>query len=189
MDCFEAPQAIFGICVGKRIELGNVVVAVLGLLGLLSLLVGYRQFRLGQEAQRMQASATRARFVLDLNQEFLRSDAERKFFYKLDYKEFKFDTDRFAESDDERELDRLLYKLSYVGKLLQDRLLALDDVNNVRHIAGRTLRNEEVLKYLKYLREEQVPDHGSFSDAVYLFERMFGKKDPAYQQIKKYLAP
>src|SRR5262245_58368360 len=62
---------------------------------------------------------------------------------KLDYKEFKFDPDKFAESDDERELDRLLYKLSYVGKLLQDRLLALDDVNNVRHIAGRTLRNEE----------------------------------------------
>ena len=83
-----------------------------------------------------EASATRARFVLDLNREFLLSDPERAFFYKLDYKEFKFNPDSFAESTDERELDRLLYKLSYVGKLLHDGVLKLEDVTNIRHIAG-----------------------------------------------------
>jgi hypothetical protein len=149
--------------------------------------VTYRQFKLGQKAQLLQANATRACFILDLNQEFLRNDKERDFFYKLDYRNFTFDPDKFAESEDERNLDRLLHKLSYVGKLLRDRVLTLEDVNNIRHIASRTLRNEEVLKYLKYLKEVQIPDHSSFSDAVYLFERMFSKKDPRYPEIKKYL--
>lgn len=66
-------------------------------------------------------------------------------------------------------------------------MLTIEDVSNIRHIADRTLRNAEVLKYLKYLKEEQIPDHNSFSDAVFLFEQMFGKKDDAYPQIVKYL--
>ena len=188
MECFETPQVVLGICIERKIDLGNAILTVLGLMGLLSVWLAYRQLRLGQEAQVLQANATRARFVLDLNQEFLRNDTERKFFYKLDYKEFTFDPDKFAESEDELELDRLLYKLSYVGKLLRDQVLSLEDVNNIRHIASRTLRNEEVLKYLRYLKEEQVPDHGSFSDAVYLFERMFGKRDVHYSEIRRYLA-
>jgi hypothetical protein len=105
------------------------------------------------------------------------------------YKDFKFDPDTFAQSDDERQLDRLLYKLSYVGKLLREQLVSIEDVNNIHHIAGRTLHNEEVIKYLRYLKEVQVPDHNSFSDVVYLFERMFGKRDPLYGSISAYLTP
>src|SRR5262249_868536 len=155
-ECFETIQSILGICIEKKIELGNAALAVLGLLGVLSIWLAYRQLKLGQEAQQLQANATRARFILALDQEFLCNAAEPKCFYRLDYKELTFDPDKFAESDEERELDRLLYKLSYVGKLLRDRLLNLQDVNNIRHIAGRTLRNDEVLKYLKYLKEVQV---------------------------------
>jgi hypothetical protein len=187
MECFEAAKTVLGICIERKMDLGNAVLAALGLLGLLSVWLAYRQLKLAQKAQLLQATATRTCFILDLNQEFLRSDAERKFFYKLDYKEFTFDPDKFAESDDERDRDRLLYKLSYVGKLLRDRLLTLEDVSNIRHIAGRTLRNDEVLKYLRYLKKEQIPDHNSFSEAVYLFERMFGKRDPCYPAIKTYL--
>jgi hypothetical protein len=186
-QCFEQLREVLGICVERRVDLGSAVLVVLGLLGLVSILLAYRQLRQGQQAQREQASATRARFVLDLNQEFLSNEAEREFFYRLDYKDFVFNPDTFAQSTDERQLDRLLYKLSYVGKLLRDGVVGIEDVNNVRHIASRTLRNEEVIKYLKYLKEEQIPDHGSFSDAVYLFERMFGKKDPLYPAIQKYL--
>jgi hypothetical protein len=125
--------------------------------------------------------------VVDLNQEFLGNEAEREFFYRLDYKDFSFDLDTFAQSNDERQLDRLLYKLSFVGKLLRDGIVGLEDVNNIRHVASRTLRNDEVIKYLKYLKEEQIPDRASFSDAVYLFERMFGRTDPLYPAIQKYL--
>ena len=189
MDCFEDLRLLTGICVERRIELGNALIALLGLLGLLSVFLAYRQLKQGQKAQKLQANAMRARFVLDLNQEFLASDAERNFFYKLDYKDFVFDPNVFAQSEDERQLDRLLYKLSYVGKLLRDRLVSLDDVNNIQHIANRTLRNNEVIKYLQYLKEVQVPDHNSFSDAIYLFERMFGKRDPLYPSIKAYLTP
>ena len=188
-DCFETLRMISGVCIERRIELGNAILVILALLGLLSVFLAYRQLKQGQDAQRVQANAMRARFVLDLNQEFLANDAERNFFYKLDYKDFKFEPNAFAQSDDERQLDRLLYKLSYVGKLLRDRLVNLEDVNNIQHIANRTLRNEEVIKYLQYLKEEQIPDHNSFSDAVYLFERMFGKRDPLYVSIKTYLTP
>ena len=149
MDCFELPMHFVGICVERKIDLGNAILAGLGVIGLVSIWLAFRQFKLGREAQLSEARATRARFVLDLNREFLQSDPERAFFYKLDYKEFRFDPDSFAESVDERELDRLLYKLSYVGKLLRDRVLAIEDVSNIRHIAGRTLRNAEVLKYLR----------------------------------------
>ena len=45
---------------------------------------------------------------------FSNSDAERDFFYRLDYEDFTFDPATFAHSNDERQLDRLLYKLSYV---------------------------------------------------------------------------
>jgi hypothetical protein len=187
-QCFDQLRQVLGICVERRVDLGNAVLAVLGMLGLASILLAYRQLRQGQRAQQQQANATRARFVLDLNQEFLSNEGEREFFYRLDYRDFTFNPAAFAQSNDERQLDRLLYKLSYVGKLLRDGVVGLDDVNNIRHIASRTLRNEEVIKYLKFLQEVQIPDHGSFSDAVYLFERMFGKQDPLYPAIQKYLA-
>jgi len=185
--CFEQLKDALGICVERRVDLGNAVLAVLGLIGLVSIALAYRQLKEGQRAQHRQAIAMKARFVLDLNQEFLSSEAERAFFYQLDYRDFEFKPELFAQSNDERQLDRLLYKLSYVGKLLRDGVVGLDDVNDIRHIASRTLRNDEAIKYLKYLKEVQVPDHACFSDAVYLFEQMFGKNDPLYPAVQKYL--
>ena len=158
-----------------------IVAAILGVTGLVGIIVAYDKVL-------NERGVERARFVFDLSQDFLKSDAERDFFYKLDYLDFKFDPDTFAQSRDEMHLDRLLYKLSFVGKLLRDGLVELDDVNNIRHIASRTLRNDHVIAYLRYLKEEQVPDHASFSDAVYLFEKWFGRKDPAYPAIVRYLS-
>lgn len=189
MECFKTIEAALGVCLEKRIDLGNAVLAALAVVGLFSLLLAYRQLRIAKEAELLQARATRARFVLDLNQEFLNNDAERDFFYKLDYQDFQFDSSTFAQSNDERQLDRLLYKLSYVGKLLRDGLVTLEDISNIRHIASRTLRNTEVIKYLRYLKEEQIPDHSSFSDSIYLFERLFGRSDAAYSSIVNYLTP
>jgi hypothetical protein len=126
MDCFGAVQDALGLCIERRVDLGNAILAFLGVLGLVSLYLGYRQLKLSREAQSLEARATRARFVLDLNQEFFAADADRKFFYQLDYLDFRFDPDRFAQSDEERQLDRLLYKLSYVGKLLREGHTAAD---------------------------------------------------------------
>jgi hypothetical protein len=189
VDCFLAIKSATGICLERRVDLGNAILAALSIIGLVSLFLTYRQIRHTKEANRLQANATRAKFVYDLNREFLSNDDERDFFYKLDYLDFKFDPNTFAQSPDERQLDRLLYKLSFVGKLLRDGLVNLDDINNIRHIASRTLKNPEVIEYLRYLKEEQIPDHNSFSDAVYLFERMFGIADNQFLAIKRYLAP
>jgi hypothetical protein len=159
-----------------------VVTAILGITGLVGVAVAYdRGLR--------ESQAVRARFVFDLTGRFLEDDRERDFFYKLDYQDFVFDPSGFAQSTDELHLDRLLYKLTYVGKLLRDGLVSKDDLGSIRHIASRTLRNPEVIKYLRYLKEEQIPDHSSFSDSIYLFEQWFGKKDPAYPEIRRYLSP
>ena len=118
MECFEAFRALTGVCIERKIDLGNAVLAVL-----VSIFLTYRQLKESRAAQLLQANAMRARFVLDLNQELLASDAERIFFDKIDYKDFHFDPDKFGQSPEELQLDRLLYKLSYVGKLLRDGLV------------------------------------------------------------------
>ena len=93
-----------------------IVAAILGITGLVGVIIAY-------DKATQDNRAVRARFVYDLNQGFLLNDDERNFFYKLDYQDFFFDPNTFAQSDDERQLDRLLYKLSYVGKLLRDGLV------------------------------------------------------------------
>ncbi len=158
-----------------------VVTAILGITGRVGIAVAY-------DGGLREAQAVRARFIFDLTGRFLEDDRERDFFYKLDYQDFISDPNGFAQSADELHLDRLLYKLTYVGKLLRDGLVSKDDLGSIRHIASRTLRNPEVIKYLRYLKEEQIPDHSSFSDSIYLFEQWFGDKDPAYSEIRKYLS-
>jgi hypothetical protein len=85
-----------------------------------------------------------------------------------------------------KQLDRLLYKLSNVGKLIRDGVIELDDINFVRHIASSTLKDEQVIAYLEWLKEA-LPNHSSFVDAIYLFERIYGKRDGHYSRIKMYL--
>jgi hypothetical protein len=160
----------------------SIVSAVLGVPALIGYILAYRREKKGNEIES-------AKFVYELTIGFLESDRERAFFYKLDYQDFKFDPDAFALSEDELYLDRLLYKLAFVGTLLRKRLVTLDDIGSIRHIASRTLRNPEVLKYLRYLKQVQIPDHSSYADCVYLFERWFGQKDPVYAKIREYLSP
>jgi len=63
------------------------------------------------------------------------------------------------------------------------RLAPLTTGNDAHHFVNNVRSNSS----FHNLKEEQIPDHASFSDAVYLFERMFGRNDPLFPAIQKYL--
>jgi hypothetical protein len=156
------------------ITLGQGITAVVGAFGLVGLVFAYKQLGLVGANSLENARATKARFVLDLNKWFNEDPAERSFFYKLDYSKtenaFKFDPTRFPHSEEERLLDGLLYKLNHVGELVRRGVVVADDLGWVKFIVGATMKNEQVLSYLEWLRSpEQVPDHSSFNDALILF--------------------
>jgi hypothetical protein len=156
-----------------------IVTGILGVTGLIGLGLAYQKTLFENEA-------VKARFVFNLNQIFFQDGGERDFFYKLDHGDFVFLPEAFKRSEDEKQLDRLLYKLSNVGKLIRDGVIELDDINFVRHIASSTLKDEQVIAYLEWLKEA-LPNHSSFVDAIYLFERIYGKRDGHYSRIKMYL--
>lgn len=171
----------FGWLKDEPIELtaNAIVTAILGITGLVGLALAYQRTLFENET-------VKARFVFNLNQVFFQDSAERDFFQKLDHGDFSFEPEKFKRSEDEKQLDRLLYKLSHVGKLLRDKIIDLDDINFVRHIAASTLKDQNVIAYLQWLKQS-LPYHSSFVDAVYLFEKVHGKRDEHYPLVKKYL--
>ena len=172
------------------ITLGQLIATVIGALGLIGLIFAYKQLRLVRANSLENSRSTKARFILDLNKWFNEDDAEKAFFYRLDYSQrsntFKFDPQKFPHSDDERYLDALLYKLNHVGTLLRRGVIAPDDVGWIKHIAVVTLKNPEVIAYLEWLTD-QIPDHSSFTDAIVLVEQLCSCSGPEYQRLAKCL--
>lgn len=171
------------MCWDPKVGLGDIV-AILGLLSL--------WFAAGQFLQARKAN--RAKMALDILQLFNSNAEEKKFLYKLDYNigrdAFRFSSDSFAGSNNELHLDNLLYKLSYVGYLLRKRILAVEDLSLLRSIAGIILRNEQVHAYLDWLRTPgQIPDHSSFADAIYLYDRLHqtGRGSKAVAALDRYV--
>lgn len=168
-----------------EVSLGEVVTVT-------GLAFAFVQLRIARRNSREAMRATKARFIQDLNQWFNEDEGEKAFFYRLDYSRrknaFKFDAAAFPHSEEERYLDTLLYKLSHAGALLRSGVVAVNDLTWIRFIAAATLRNEEVQKYLEWLRSpSEVPDHSSFADAIALYEQLFGPNDATLPKLRRYL--
>jgi hypothetical protein len=180
-DCWD----VIGVCVERRLDLGNAILAVLGVLGLLSIYYTYRQLRLGQRAQQTQ-------LAIQLHQDFFEDPDLRDFLYRLDYwqgeRAWKFDPVSFPHSKEERSLDRLLYKLTFVGTLVHNGDLQIRDVEWLRAETAIVLENKGVLRYLAWLQsDDQIPDHSSFSGAVHLYLALAGPSGIATPQLTAYL--
>jgi hypothetical protein len=176
---------ILGVCVERRLDLGNAILAVLGILGLLSIHYAYRQLRLGQRAQQTQ-------LAIQLHQNFFDDPELRDFLYQLDYKKsgwaWKFDPASFPHSQEERSLDLLLYKLSFVGTLVRNGDLQIRDIGWLRSEAAIVLENDSVLRYLNWLQSpDQIPGHSSFADAVHLYLTLGGRSEIAAGKLRTYL--
>lgn len=102
-----------------------------------------------------------------------------KFFYSLDYDTkpdpFEFDTETFPRSDDEMNLDRLLFQIAIVGGILRRGEVDAQDIMWMQTTVKATLVNPHVQDYLKWVQtDDQVPGHSDFCDAIFLYERLVG---------------
>lgn len=162
----------------SAIDIAALTVSTLGLIGLL---LAYLQFRLSRKASEVTAEAARSSFVLEIHKWFRERPEEVTFFYRLDYDArpdaFKFNAAEFPHSDDERQLDALLYKLVFVGGLLRRGVLDREDVAWMTFIVSSVLGNVEVQRYLSWLQTpDQAPGHSEFVDAVFLLFELHGEK-------------
>lgn len=97
----------------------------------------------------------------DLIKELFDDSELRKFFYKIDYEKFHFSTNKeflenFKGSDDERRLDSLLFKYNYVGKLVRNKYLDIDDINFLIFPMLQVYNNIDVKRYLDWLDSENI---------------------------------
>ncbi len=181
MDCWD----LLGVCIEPKIGLDNAVLAILGIVGLVSVYFAYKQLRFGQRAQQID-------IAIRLHGDFFSNQELREFLYRLDYDSgpnaWKFDPLEFPHSEEEKHLDILLYKLSIIGGLVSNGDLTSKDLQWLRAEAGIVLENEEVLNYLEWLKSPfQIPDHSSFAGAVYLYKALFGTSGSAYPKLASYL--
>ena len=99
----------------------------------------------------------KAQFLSTINKDFFEDSDFRKFFYKIDYREFKFDEkkiDIFQGSDDERHLDALLYQYNLLGQLVRMKLLKIEELEFIAFEIVRIFDNDDVKKYLAWLDKE-----------------------------------
>jgi hypothetical protein len=181
MNCWD----VFGVCIEKRLDLGNAILVGVGLLGLFSIWLGYRQLRAGQRAQQVQT-------LIQLHDDFFGTSELRAFLYRLDYKggarAWQFNSETFAHSAEERDLDLILYKLAFIGTLVQNGDIPSRDLLWLKAETAIVLENPQVLAYLRWLQSPgQIPGHASFSGAVHLYIALFGSSGSAFTSLKLYL--
>ena len=173
----------YGVLANTPIEVSSnaIVTAVLGITGLVGVGLAYNRAV-------TEDLVNKAKFIFYINQSLLQDDQERRFFYKLDHNNFTFDPQGFPGSDDEQQLDSILRKISYVGKLVRDGVIDIADVKFVRHIVDSVLADEQVLNYLEWL-SNAARGNQTFADAVYLFEEFSGNLSPHHKRLTDYLKP
>jgi len=165
------------------LDLGDVITAVLGGIGLFSLFFAGAQLRQGRRAQQTQ-------ILLSLRERLDGIEGFPDFLYRLDYaglRAWRFDPTSFPLSDEERVLDAALYELSFIGSLVDAGDVAAADLGWLRSRARIVLGNREVQAYLAWLKgADQRPDHDAFAGAMSLYAALFGHDDN-YRALKAYL--
>ncbi len=137
------------VCLEKKLDLGNALLVLLGGVGLFSIYVTYRQLLVAQNAQREQilelqqsSRAQQVQILLTLYEDFIQDEDRRKFIQRLDYtkdigkpdfKPFEFNPKIFRGSEDERHLDILLYRLAFVGLLVESKDIKPTDLGWLNH--------------------------------------------------------
>jgi len=128
---------------------------------------------------RRNTAIQRAQFLLDITDRYFRDSDVRRFFYKLDYRQFKLDFKHFIGSDEERWLDSLLYTFDIIGRMVKMKVVTREEVDVIAFQASRVLRNPEVQKYLQWLDGEYQREgrtERAHDDARFLAKTLFGQK-------------
>jgi hypothetical protein len=157
------------------IDAGDVVTFA----GFVGLILAYQQLRLARRAQQTQ-------LIAQLYQEFTRDERRLAFLYRLEYsgpEKWTFDPP-LHDTPEERQLDGLLYFFSFIGTLTRHGDVAKRDLQWLVSELRILMENSEVLKYLAYLRTDDVlPEHVSYANAIHLYGELVGM-NRQYQRLK-----
>jgi hypothetical protein len=150
---------------------------------IIALLVGSVSAAVAVLTLRRNSRVQKAEFVASLAKDFYDDSDLRKFYYKIDYEEFKFDLDKldsFKGSEDERRLDALLFRYNMVGRLVRLRTISISDIEFMIFELVQVFKNAEVAKYISWLSDE-YEKHGTYGtnkrlrpldDAKWLLEQL-----------------
>jgi hypothetical protein len=160
-----------------EVKLGDVIAAAAFLIASVSLLVSARSFRKTSRAQQVKS-------LFDVVNQHFSSAAVLKLFDKLDMNKnnphvYKFPGSYNPGDTDTATPSKLLYAFDVVGRMLRLGILTRKDVNLIAFRVYRTLKNEEVEKFLQYLDgdyKQFSPDFRAHDDARYLFEKLNGRR-------------
>jgi hypothetical protein len=122
----------------------------------------------------------RAELLLTILNQYFNNQSQRDMYYRLDYGQFRFTPNDFPGSEEEKALDGILYNLDVVGRLLRIGAITLDEAHILEFEVQRVLKNQEVIKYLRWL-EEQTKAIGEmdvpFEYAKHLSKALSKRKD------------
>lgn len=115
---------------------------------------------------RRNSRVQKAQFVANLTRDFFQDSDLRRFFYRIDYERFRFDSKEVAEfkgSEDERHLDALLYQYNMVGRLVRVGVISPEDVEFLLFEIVQVFKNADVKRYIAWLDTEfeKFGDYGS----------------------------
>ena len=123
---------------------------------------------------RLNTRLQRARFIMDVINLYFGDKDVRKAFYAIDYNQFSFDENKIVLSDEEQYVDRLLYTLDLIGRIVDLGALTPRELDVLAFQVLRVMDNGEIQKYLKWLASEYkgrshvTPHH----DAEFLAEQL-----------------
>lgn len=118
--------------------------------------------------QKENTQVSRKRVITEILLSVWGDEAERTFFYRLDYDDWVFRRDSFRKTPEERYLDQMLYKIALIGNLLRSGSVTGDDVRQAEFFVFTVVGNDSVIKYFEFVRDD-VPLGVSFSDAYGVF--------------------
>lgn len=114
---------------------------------------------------RLNNALVRAKMVSDCLHIFTDDEKIQIAFYKIEYDKFEYDKSKFhgSDSDEEKEIDKLLRHFSNLALMWKNELLSLRDIQPIQYYILRITRNEGVKKYFKVLGEwlgrTKIDDH------------------------------
>lgn len=107
-----------------------------------------------------------------------------KIFYKLEYDEFKY-SDNFHNSKEEVKLDKILVLFNILSKQYYDKLIGLDDIEEISYDIMTVYDNKEVQKYLTYL-DGWYKDNGYKKMPYYNFRKLAEEVKSKHINSKKH---
>ena len=93
----------------------------------------------------------RAEFVVELMSEHVNDRKTLDMLYKLEYGKFVFNEIEFPQSDDEKNLDKILYTFDQIALLHDLGVITRQDLSLIEYDFLRVYTDDEVQRYFSYL--------------------------------------